>query len=1190
MRYRGIQEYERLKPLSGSQFWSAFLAETDDRSIVELRVFLAPAAHLENLATRWLFLRSKQLSTVRHHGLRKIFDVAESHDPPFVVLEYFGRPSLATQQSTRRLELTDLLRLAFQLATTLTEVHRYGATSGRITLDHVHERSHGVWVLDLTSTEAVPSKELTQALASRDRTPEDDVCSLCQMIQSLLPEAVAAHEKISQHLTTLLRAGQHVDLFCRPSAKALAESFRILCTAAGQLAEDDGLIGSTTVSDKDDGLGITITPDAATVNPETPVPNRLGRFLIHEQLGRGAVGTVFRATDLTNDSCVAVKVLHAQLAQNPVAVRRFSKEARLLSRSESPYIANLLDSNSDQGFHFLAMEYVSGGSLKTWAPDGQRLPEATVLRLILDAAKGLAVAHHHGIFHRDIKPDNILLTAAGRSFLQASQATSGTRPDPETLAKLTDFGLARIDSQSESLAVTQDGAIIGTPLYMSPEQCRGQASDARSDIYSLGATMFHLLSGRPPFQGESFIAVMNAHCNERLPSLAKLCPEISDACVALVEKCLARNPDARYPDVRSLEEDLERLLHGEATSMQVHPAAPSAGPGQIIEFHFSCDLAASPSQLWPYVSNTDRVNYAMGLGSVTYSTRTDPVRGVERFAETRVAGQRLVWQEHPYEWMEGRRLSVLREFSVGPFLWFMNIVDLSPSAGGGTRLTQTFRVVPRNWLGRVLAKLELGRRIPNSFRKVYAQVDRYLMQPQSTVGSNPFGATAAITRTGRTILRNRLTKLTEHRMEPRVVETLGQFLERASDQEVARIRPIVFAERFQLPSSDVIDACLLGAKEGLLTLLWDILCPSCRIPADVQETLASLKDHAYCPACDLRYEVDFANSIELIFRAHPEVRSAETRTYCIGGPAFSAHVVAQVRLAPGERFQLELNLSEGTYQVRGPQLPFAINLQVSAGNGMTRLELPLLRPPVANSIPVLRQGDVVISLLNNTSTERQIRLERSAGRSHALTAAAAAALPLFRELFPTEVLSPGQIVSVTNVTLLMVDLCGASQLYRDLGDGPAFGKIRSQLQLLDDAIRASGGAVVKLVGEGMVAAFSNAAAGMKAACQILASPGESSLPFRLALHRGPAMVTTINDRLDYFGEAVHLTRSMLQYCEPQTLISSAALLDQEDLHSMLKETGIVRSTVEQVFENSAIVMCCCRIPPRPSSSPVNTAG
>lgn len=155
-----------------------------------------------------------------------------------------------------------------------------------------------------------------------------------------------------------------------------------------------------------------------------------------------------------------------------------------------------------------------------------------------------------------------------------------------------------------------------------------------------------------------------------------------DAGIAVVETCLAKNPDARYADASALLADLERLLHGEPSSMMLHPLTPASHGLEILEFSFSCALTSSPGQLWPFISNTDRINHALGL-LIKYTTRTDPVRGVERFAESKIAGQKIVWQEHPYEWIEGRRLSVLREFSTGPFLWFMNIIEMQTISGGG---------------------------------------------------------------------------------------------------------------------------------------------------------------------------------------------------------------------------------------------------------------------------------------------------------------------------------------------------------------------------------------------------------------------------------------------------------------------------------------------------------------------------
>ncbi len=1181
MRYRGIREYESLEPLGANRLWSAFVARADDHSVVELRALTT--SHEKSASAR-LIQRLQLISVAKHAAIRSVIEVVPQFDPPFCIVEFISGQNLSQQSTGRPTDLRQFLQTGVQLTEALAEIHRCGIVVGNITPDIVFERNPSDWVIDLTLAGDHSDRgdvERSEFTELKGGEPEDDVAALCLVLSQLKPATSPQSHfgLVANGLTDLLERGSQTDPAQRPTAVELANSFRSLLSAME--GHDDRFASrqpQATMVSQEGLLAQTLLPESQPVSCGVSVPEVLGRFRLHERLGEGAVGAVFRATDPGDGATVAIKVLNSQLARDPKTLRRFAKEARMLSSLQSAFIARLLDSNSDQDFHFLAMEYVSGGTLSSLIRGGRQVPERIALRLILDAVKGLAVAHQQGVFHRDVKPDNILLTSEGRAYAEKEETSDVMLLESVPLAKISDFGLARAEQQTDSLAITHDGAILGTPLYMSPEQCRGLAADARSDVYALGVTLFQFLSGRVPFPGDNHIAVMNAHCNDPLPSLARLCPHISESCVSVVEKCLARNPDARYFDALALQTDIERLLHGQSTSMQLHPAAPSSHANDVLEFYFTCDLAASPTQLWPYVSNTDRVNYSMGLGSVNYTTRSHPLRGVERFAEARVAGQRLVWQEHPYEWVEGRRLSVLREFSLGPFQWFMNIVDLSPASGGGTRLTQTFKVVPRHWLGRILAKLVLGRSTPTSFRRVYEQIDRYLSKPDSSATASPFTATTAISPSGRSILRDRLARLAENRLNPKAIETLGQFLEHASDQEVARIRPLVFAERFKLPPRDVVDCCLLSAKAGLLTLLWDILCPSCRIPADVQETLASLRDHAYCPACDLQYQVDFANSVELIFRAHPEVRSAETRTYCIGGPAFSAHVVAQIRLAAGERFQLELALNEGTYRVRGPQLPFAIDLRVSAANGVTYLELPLVRPPTAGSVPLLRQGNQVLVLYNDTPRELQIRVERTAGRAMALTAAAAAAIPMFREMFPGEVLAPGQIVSVTSVSLLMAEVCASGDLYRRLGDGPAFQKVRGQLQQMEETVRASGGAVVKFVGEGLMATFNSTNAALNAGVEMLRSPPDNDVLLRLSLHRGPAMVTTINDRLDYFGETVHVARSLLQSAQPGELIAVAAILDQEDLKSSLRDKGVIMRIAGLTIDESANICCRCRIP------------
>jgi serine/threonine protein kinase/class 3 adenylate cyclase len=1175
---RGTQDYKLLSPMGKGRLWSSFLATAGGESLVELRILDTESV---SDSEQDLELRRLQLlALVEHPAIRRIVEVVAKNNPPFAVFEHLNQLPAHTPNCCKA-------EACHKLFDGLASAHRFGVIAGWISAEDVRARDANDWLLDLTSERMPrsgptipvdPHESLMDTFQGAD--PASDVyslsCALRQIAESMLKSGVTLQEDVAQLLAKVVVT----DMEARPAAETMASEF-LKFTAGGQKSYDRKLSGTVfSPPSVDDRFSRTLN-DFESPERIVAIPLKLGRFTVHEQLGAGSAGVVHRATDQSNDQIVALKILNSTVAQNKSMLRRFTREARLLAQVGSPFVARLLDANSDQGLHFLAIEFIAGGTLNTAMQKATRLDERKTLRLILDVLNALAVAHQQGIVHRDIKPENILLTTAGQTFLDSiepviTQDTVVSHSDPAPLVKLTDFGLARADHSSESMAVTQDGTILGTPLYMSPEQSRGTAIDARSDIYSVGATLFHMLAGRPPFVGDNTVSLMNAICHDPLPPLRQISPNLSDGCIAVVEKCLAKNADARYPDAASLQADIERLLHGEATSMVLHPATPTTNGLKVTQLQFYCDLKASPAQLWPYVANTDRVNHALGLSTVSYTNRTDPIRGVERFAESKIAGQKIVWQEHPYEWIEGRRLSVLREFSSGPFLWFMNIIDMQLVSGGGTRVTQTLKFVPHSWIGKLLVKFVICQSTPKSFRRVYQQIDDWLSRPENLrVLADPFGTTGAMTRPGRVRLNERIGRLNERRLNPNVIETLRQFLEHASDPEVARIRPLVFAERFQLPANDVINVCLFAAKEGALMLLWDILCPSCRIPADVQETLATLKDHGYCPACDLRFEIDFANSVELIFRSHPDIRMAETRTYCIGGPAFSAHVVAQTRLMPGERFQMELMLTEGSYRIRGPQLPFVVDVRVSSAGGASRFELPLQRPPLPNSVPTLQQGQQVLTLFNNTIRELQIRLERTADRSMAVTAASAASIPTFREMFPNEILAPGQIVSVTNLTLLTAEVCGAGELYQRLGDGQAFGKIRSQLLQVDATVRSYGGAVVKTVGDGVLATFQESQSALAALAALLVSRSES-LPVRLALHRSSALVTTLNDRLDYFGEALHLLRTMLQMSDANEAIVTASVLPVGEHGTVPQSDGLQIVPLENILADTTIVAYRCR--------------
>src|SRR5262249_5611030 len=254
-----------------------------------------------------------------------------------------------------------------------------------------------------------------------------------------------------------------------------------------------------------------------------------------------------------------------------------------------------------------------------------------------------------------------------------------------------------------------------------------------------------------------------------------------------------------------------------------------------------------------------------------------------------------------------------------------------------------------------------------------------------------------------------------------------------------------------------------------------------------------------------------------------------------GGPAHSPHVFAQIRVAAGERMELDLALPEGSYRLRGPQLPWSVDFRVQKGATLARWDITLASAPVLESPLALRAGAQVRFLTNNHDRELVVRVERRASRGDALTAARAASLALFRELFPGEILAPGRLATVSTVTLLVtaLDADQANSLYSDLDDARAFGVIHEHFERLGATIRAGGGAVVKTMGEGLLASFGDVAAAVRTALslpqQLAASAVTRPLRLRVGVHRGRMLAATLNDQLDYFGTTARQATAILQY-------------------------------------------------------------
>ncbi len=294
---------------------------------------------------------------------------------------------------------------------------------------------------------------------------------------------------------------------------------------------------------------------------------RLGGYRLVRRLGSGAMADVYLAEQESLGRQVAVKVLRPETLRHPSAVQRFSQEARAAAALVHGNIVQIHEVACIDGIYFLAEEYVAGPTLKAWLANRGPLDARQSLAVLAHVGSALARSAEQGVVHRDIKPENLLVTPSGE-------------------VKVADFGLARVLATADGLDLTQDGMTLGTPLYMSPEQAEGKAVDSRSDLYSLGATVYHLLAGRPPFLGATSLAVALAHIKEPPVPIAQVRPDVPVGLSDIIDRLLCKRPADRFADPTELLHAVEAVETAIAPGSRHMPSPLSwSGDGNSFAGH-----------------------------------------------------------------------------------------------------------------------------------------------------------------------------------------------------------------------------------------------------------------------------------------------------------------------------------------------------------------------------------------------------------------------------------------------------------------------------------------------------------------------------------------------------------------------------------------------------------------------------
>lgn len=565
-------------------------------------------------------------------------------------------------------------------------------------------------------------------------------------------------------------------------------------------------------------------------------------------------------------------------------------------------------------------------------------------------------------------------------------------------------------------------------------------------------------------------------------------------------------------------------------------------------------IKAPRSLVWAVVSDTNRWDRAAGLAPAKYEWLKEGKRNL-RLAKAKELGLQLEWIEPPYQWIEGAMVEGLRRFRKGPLTAGGFRVTLEDVGGGATRV-KARSYVESGWLVGQMQKMKFA-----------SALDRYLSGIATVLEGSSKGAEAVLEEPAvvqaRRLLANgyqevasgprtpsdlaqleaRAIRLRERPVKPELAEKLVTFLRDRPDEEVSHIRPFELACMWGVDRRDVLRAFLYATEVGLTNLSWQINCPVCRVGASVLDTLGDLGQKSHCGACEIDYEVDFAKHVEAVFPVSDAVRRVSSALYCASSPAFLPHVLAQLRLDPGESATHAMELPAGSLHVR--TLWQRRTADIELAERPAKLVVHVGEEHIEITPSGKTSGKTEVAVENRSKDEIALLFERSAWSADAVLGTAIASMPEFANLFATEAPAAGVELKVGHVALLFSDLTGSTALYEKVGDAKAFAIVEDHFRICEAEIARYGGAIVKTMGDAVMASFSTLDEAARAALAMIRSHDAKyramGLGVKIGIHAGPSLMVRANERLDYFGTTVNVTARLQAQAAASEVVLMAEL-------------------------------------------------
>lgn len=581
--------------------------------------------------------------------------------------------------------------------------------------------------------------------------------------------------------------------------------------------------------------------------------------------------------------------------------------------------------------------------------------------------------------------------------------------------------------------------------------------------------------------------------------------------------------------------------------------------------------------VWELLANTDQLNRIIGLMPVQFSNVIKDHAIFYRKANAKVGNViPLRWNEYPFEWVKEKSYTVRRIYSNGPLAEFYGGVELADSSTilhnneNATTVTLFAQFIPANILGYIAMPLVGYKSMKNTLRYLVECVE----ETKERKGKHQY-ITKKEAKVNKSLFEERMVELKSYSISPNLLPFLQKHLFQMGDKEVVGMQPYVLARRWNVDKYDVLRMFLYATRIGILKLNWNLICPNCRVSKETHETLFTIKKEQYhCDLCDINYTMNFDQYVELSFSVHPAIRNSSYSTYCVGGPLITPHIHVQKIVEHGKSVVLPYPIHHVDFQIR-----------VLKKNKVIRCidnELSVKKTPKVSfredgwekEIVEMPKGITKLTISNESKMDIIVAMEETSWKQHIVTAAEVTTLSEFRDLFASEVLSPGLRVGIENITIFFSDLKDSTALYEKIGDAQAFGEVRNHFEYLKKWITNNSGSIVKTIGDAVMAVFYSPKQGMQAALDIqnyvkdFNKTQKHKVVIKIGLHSGPAIVINSNDKIDYFGRTVNIASRIQGESEGGDIIISKEFYDRKEVRAVLKAQSIQTSTFSAVMKGA----------------------